>query len=285
MHQYLFWIGDFPIRSYGLVISLSIILASGVGYFLAKADRQGAEKHVVDLGIYCGVAGLLGARLWDVFFFDWDYYSDHLTEMLNVWQGGMAIQGGVFLGVCAGIYYCRKHKLDTIHLMDVFAPAIIFGQALGRCANLLNGDAFGAPTGGNFGIIYPDTTLAAHTYGLQPLWPAEIWEGHLDIVIFALLLVFRSFPHAKGQCFALYVILYSAARFFLENFRGDYTDRIWGVFTSAQCTSVVAIILASIAFVWAAYPKGRVKQEKPLPPIIAATTKKKKNTDNDSESA
>ena len=99
MHQYLFYIGDFPIRSYGVVISLSILLATGVAYFLAKADGRGCERHVPDIGIYCGIAGLLGARLWDVFFFDWDYYQHHLTELLNVWQGGMAIQGGVFLGV------------------------------------------------------------------------------------------------------------------------------------------------------------------------------------------
>ncbi|MGN0937845.1 MAG: prolipoprotein diacylglyceryl transferase family protein, partial [Selenomonas sp.] len=99
MHQYLFFIGDFPIRAYGLVLSLSIILATGVGYFLAKADGRGNEKYVVDLGIYCGIAGLVGARLWDVFFFDWGYYHNHLTELFNVWQGGMAIQGGVVLGV------------------------------------------------------------------------------------------------------------------------------------------------------------------------------------------
>ena len=165
MHQYLFYIGDFPIRSYGVVISLSILLATGVGYFLAKVDGRGYEKHVPDLGIYCGIAGLLGARLWDVFFFDWDYYQHHLTEILNVWQGGMAIQGGVFLGVLVGILYSRKHKLDTIHFLDIAAPAIVLGQALGRCANLLNGDAFGAPTGSSFGILYPDTTLARSRSG------------------------------------------------------------------------------------------------------------------------
>ena len=277
MHQYLFWIGDFPIRSYGLVISLSIILATGVGYFLAKQDQKGVEAHVVDLGIYCGVAGLLGARLWDVFFFDWDYYSEHLTEILNVWQGGMAIQGGVFLGVLTGVYYCRRHGLDTIHLLDVFAPAIILGQALGRCANLLNGDAFGSPTGGNFGIVYPDTTLAHHTYGVQPLWPAEIWEGQLDVVVFAVLLLFRSFPHARGQCFALYVFLYSAVRYFLENFRGDYVEKVMGLFTRAQTTSVVAMSLAFIAFIAAGAYEHRKEKPKPLPPIIAATTKKDVN--------
>lgn len=249
MHQYLFYIGDFPIRAYGLVLSLSIILATGVGYFLAKADGRGYEKHIVDLGIYCGVAGLLGARLWDVFFFDWDYYSHHLTELLNVWQGGMAIQGGVFLGVLTGVWYCRRHHLDTVHLMDVLAPAIILGQSLGRCANLLNGDAFGAPTGTSFGIIYPVTTLAHHTYGDQPLWPAEVWEGQLDVVIFALLLLFRTTEHAKGQCFALYVMLYSLARFGLEFLRGDYTEKVFGLVTSAQATSIAAFTIAAIFFI------------------------------------
>ena len=248
MHQYLFFIGEFPIRSYGLVLSLSIILATGVGYFLAKQDGR-YHEHIVDMGIYCGVAGLFGARLWDVFFFDWDYYQHHLTELLNVWQGGMAIQGGVLLGVIAGIIYTKYHHIDTWALADILAPAIILGQALGRCANLLNGDAFGAPTGTAFGIIYPATTLAYHTYGNQPLWPAEIWEGQLDMVIFALLLMFRSGKHAKGQAFALYVMLYSAARFFLEYLRGDYNELVLGLFKSAQMTSLCAFSIALIIFI------------------------------------
>ena len=138
MHQYLFFIGDFPVRAYGLILSLSIILATGVAYFLAKQDGR-YHSHIVDMGIYCGIAGLLGARLWDVFFFDWDYYQNHLTELLNVWQGGMAIQGGVLLGAIVGILYTRRHGIDTWALADIVAPAIILGQALGRSANLLHG--------------------------------------------------------------------------------------------------------------------------------------------------
>ena len=251
MHQYLFYIGDFPIRAYGLVLSISIIIATGVAYFLARQDGR-YHEHVADIGIYCGLSGLLGARLWDVFFFDWDYYQHHLTELLNVWQGGMAIQGGVILGVITGILYCRQHKIDILAMMDICAPAIIFGQGLGRCANLLNGDAFGAPTGGSFGILYPQTTLAYHTYGAQPLWPAEIWEGQLDFLIFGLLLLYRAFPHAKGQAFALYVMLYSAARFCLEYLRGDYTELVLGIFKSAQMTSVIAFALALAAFIYCA---------------------------------
>ena len=255
MHQFLFYIGDFPIRAYGLVLSISIILATGVGYYLAKQDGR-YHGHVVDLGIYCGLSGLLGARLWDVFFFDWGYYKDHLTEILNVWQGGMAIQGGVILGVIVGVLYCRHHKIDILAMMDIAAPAIVFGQGLGRCANLLNGDAFGAPTGGSFGILYPSSTLAYHTYGSQPLWPAEIWEGQLDFVIFAILLLFRAFPHIKGQAFALYVMLYSLVRFFLEYLRGDYTGLIMGIFKSAQMTSVIGFVAALICFVGLYFYKG-----------------------------
>ncbi|ORT99584.1 Prolipoprotein diacylglyceryl transferase [Anaerovibrio sp. JC8] len=255
MHQYLFYIGDFPVRAYGLVLSLSIILATGVGYFLARQDGR-YHSHVVDLGIYCGLSGLLGARLWDVFFFDWEYYSQHLTEILNVWQGGMAIQGGIVLGVTTGILYCRRHNIDILAMMDIAAPAIVFGQGLGRCANLLNGDAFGAPTGGDFGILYPATTLAHHTYGNQPLWPAEIWEGQLDFVIFALLLLFRAFPHAKGQAFSLYVMLYCLVRFGLEFLRGDYANPVLWAFTSAQMTSIVGFTIALICFL-ALHVKGK----------------------------
>lgn len=249
MHQYLFFVGDFPIRAYGLILSLSIILATGVAYFLAKQDGRW-HNHIVDIGIYSGIAGIVGARLWDVFFFDWAYYSHHLSETFYVWQGGMAIQGGIVFGVGAGIIYAKRHKIDILALADIVAPAIILGQAIGRCANLLNGDAFGAPTGGNFGIIYPETTLAYHTYGAQPLWPAEVWEGQIDFVIFALLLIFRAFPHAKGQAFSLYIMLYSLARFGLEFLRGDYATPVFLSFTSAQTTSLVAFILALIFFIY-----------------------------------
>lgn len=250
MHQYIFFIGDFPIRSYGVVLSLSIILATGVGYFFAKVDGRGYEKFLIDIGLIGGLFGLLGARLWDVFFFDWDYYHNHLTEILNVWQGGMAVQGGIIGGVLAGGIYAKKKNLDVIHLADILAPAIVLGQSLGRCANLLNGDAFGAPTGANFGILYPETTLAHRTYGDQPLFPAEVWECQLDIVIFALLLIFRSTNYFRGQCFALYVMLYAVARFILENFRGDYTDLAFGLLKSAQMTSVFAFMIALGAFIY-----------------------------------
>ncbi len=252
MHQYLFFIGPFPIRAYGLLLSLGIISAVCVVYALCKKDGRGFEKHIVDMSIYCAIAGLIGGRLWDVFFFDWAYYGNHLWEIPFVWQGGMAIQGGVILGTLAGIWYTKKHNLDTWAVADLFAPGLILGQSVGRMANLMNGDAFGHPTGGNFGILYPESTLAYRTYGNQPLWPAEVWEGQIDVLIFVILLLFGSFKHAKGQVFTLYAILYSTARFFLEFLRGDYVNVTLGL-KSAQWTSLTVTIIGIVVFIVLGY--------------------------------
>lgn len=259
MHQYLFFIGGFPVRAYGLLLALGIISAACVAYYLMKKDGRGWHTHVVDFSIYTGVAGLIGARLWDVFFFDWAYYHNHLWEIPFVWQGGMAIQGGVVLGTLVGIWYTKKHGIDTWAFADLFAPAIILGQSVGRMANLMNGDAFGHPTEGNFGILYPETTLAYRTYGAQPLWPAEIWEGQIDILIFVVLLLFSSFKHAKGQVFVLYAILYSAARFCLEFLRGDYVSLTLGL-KSAQVTSLTIMIIGIAVFIYLGWADKRHNQ-------------------------
>lgn len=249
MYQILFTIGKFPIRMYGVITLLAIFLATGVAYFLAKQDGRW-HRHVLDIGIYGGAAGILGGRLWNVFIFDWSYYSNHLSEIFNVWQGGMAIQGGILFGALAGVIYCKKHHIDCLAFGDIVCPSMILGQAIGRMANLLNGDAFGAPTGGSFGILYPAGTIAHSVYGSSPLWPTEIWEGQIDILIFAILLIYRSFEPAKGRVLCLYPILYSVTRFFLEFLRGDYTFSTVMGLRAAQFYSVVIFIISLGCFIY-----------------------------------
>lgn len=275
MHQYLFFIGDFPIRAYGTMLALAIICGGSVAYFLLKKDGRGWHQHIIDFSITVAIAGLIGARLWDVFFFDWQYYGNHLLEIPFVWQGGMAIQGGVVLGTLAGYWYLRKHNIDFWAFADIFAPALILAQSVGRMANLFNGDAFGHPTGGNFGILYPESTLAYHTYGNQPLWPAEIWEGQIDILIFVALLLFSSFKHAKGQVFVLYATLYSAARFCLEFLRGDYVNLTMGL-KSAQMTSLIVMIVGICLFIYFDYlDKKQQSLTKSVTEIIPKQKKRK----------
>ena len=275
MHQYLFFIGDFPIRAYGVMLALAIISGASVAYFLLKKDGRGWHEHIVDFSITVAIAGLIGARLWDVFFFDWHYYGNHLLEIPFVWQGGMAIQGGVVFGTLAGYWYLRKHNIDFWAFADIFAPALILAQSVGRMANLFNGDAFGHPTGGNFGILYPESTLAYRTYGNQPLWPAEIWEGQIDILIFVILLLFSSFKHAKGQVFVLYAILYSAARFCLEFLRGDYVNLTMGL-KSAQMTSLIVMIVGICLFIYFGYLDNKHQDVAETVPEASQKQKKRK---------
>lgn len=249
MHQYLAFIGDFPIRFYGIFFSLGILSGCITAYFLLKKDGRGWEEHIFDLGLTIAFSGILGGRLWDVFFFDWDYYHDHLSEIFFVWQGGMSIQGGLIFAFVAAYIYLRRHHIPVLPFADTVAPAIILGQAVGRIANFMNGDAFGHPTGEAFGLLYPHTTLAFRTYGAQPLWPAEVWECQGDILIFVALLWLSCFRHAKGTVFCVYIMLYSLLRFFLEYLRGDYGTLLWGL-KSAQLTSLGAFLLAACALLY-----------------------------------
>lgn len=243
MRVILFHIGDYPVRSYGLMMGIAILLAACVGYYLAKGTPY--RKHVVDMLLYVIVGAVAGARLWEVVFFQGDYYSQHWLEALAVWKGGLSIQGGLVGGFVAGAVYTRKHKLSFLEFADLLAPAIILGQAIGRIACFLNGDAYGSPTNAGFGLVYPKGSLAYEAYGSQPLWPAEVFEMQWDMIVFALLIALKNKPWPKGFHFLAYNILYGAGRFMLEFLRGD-TPRYALGWTAAQWTSMTVIALCAV---------------------------------------
>lgn len=190
MRVIFFEIAGFPIRAYGTIIVMAIILSLGVGLYLAKGTIY--RKHLWDIVFSVLIGSIIGARVWEVFFFQGAYYLQHPLEAFAVWNGGLSIQGGLIGGFVSGLIYCYRQKINFWEFADIVAPALVFGQGLGRIACFLNGDAFGSPTGSNFGLVYPPGTMAYDTYGSQPLWPAEIWEGQWDIVTFALLLMLKN---------------------------------------------------------------------------------------------
>ena len=224
-------------------MALAILLGLGVAYALASADKV-YRQHLLDILVYGVLGAVAGARLWQVFFYDWPYYSQHPAEILMLWHGGMAIQGSIVGATVVGLIYTRVHRIDFWRLADIAAPGLIFGQAIGRIACFLNGDAFGSPTNSGFGLVYPQGTVVYATYGSQPLWPAEVWEGQWDMVVFALVLVisrWRKWP--KGIVFLSYVTLYSLGRDALEFLRGDGVRYLFH-WTAAQWSSAVMIVLA-----------------------------------------
>ena len=249
MHQYLFFIGGWPIRFYGIFFTLGILSGCIMAYFLLQKEGHHWKEHMFNLGLVIAFFGIIGGRLWDVFFFDWGYYHDHLLQIPFVWQGGMAIQGGVILASIAAYFYLKKYKIPVLPFADTVAPAIILGQAVGRIANFMNGDAFGHPTGSDFGLLSPHTTLAYKAYGSQPLWPAEVWECQGDLLIFVLLIWYICEKRPRGTVICLYVMLYSLLRFFLEYFRGDYVHLTFGL-KSAQVTALGGFMIATALFIY-----------------------------------
>jgi phosphatidylglycerol:prolipoprotein diacylglycerol transferase len=244
LHQYLGHIGSFPIRSYSVLFLLAILLGLGVSITLAKLQKKDhLVEHLLELIVPMMFGAIIGSRFWHVFLFDWDYYKNNPWEIPAIWHGGLSIQGGVVGALVVGIWYVRKHKLSFWELADLCAPGLILGQSIGRDANLMNGDAFGDPTGGNFGIVYPEGTVAHATYGSQPLWPAEVWEGQMDVIIFAVLMILLPRKMPKGFLFLTYAVLYNVGRFCLEMLRGD-SPRYLFHWTAAQWTAVCTILIA-----------------------------------------
>jgi phosphatidylglycerol:prolipoprotein diacylglycerol transferase len=257
MRVILFHIGDFPVRSYGLIIALAILLSASVAYYLARGTAY--RRHIFDMLIYVVLGAIVGARLWEVVFFQGEYYSKHLLEAFAIWNGGLSIQGGLVGGFIAGAVYTRLNKLSFWEFADLLAPAIILGQAIGRIACFLNGDAYGTPTNSGFGLVYPEGSMAYDTYGSQPLWPAEIFEMQWDLVVFAILIALRNKQWPKGFHFLAYNILYSFGRFMLEFLRGD-TPRYALDWTAAQWTSM-AVIVASISFMTYFYANRKWREQ------------------------
>ncbi|MHB9144596.1 MAG: prolipoprotein diacylglyceryl transferase [Symbiobacteriia bacterium] len=255
MHPYLFYIGSFPIRAYGIIVVSAFLLGLGVAVYIAKAERhEELVEPLLDLSLLLFIAGVIGARIWQVFFFDWAYYRANPGEILAIWHGGLSIQGGVVGAVLVGWWYTSRHKLPFWLLADTAAPALILAQSIGRDANLMNGDAFGSPNPAGYGLLYPPDSIAQSVYPGQHLWPAEIWEGQMDVIIFALLLIVKFVWGKKmpqGWVFLLYVIAYNGARFLLEILRGD-SPRFLFHWDAAQWTSVVVVALALGMMVWQA---------------------------------
>lgn len=249
MHQYWFWIGNFPIRAYGTIFATAFLLGFGVSLYFAHVEHKKLYvEHMWNLAPLLLLGGLVGARIWQVFFFDWSYYSQHPAEIIAVWHGGLSIQGGVTGAFLVGIWYVWRHQLDFWYLADIFAPGLLLGQSIGRDANFMNGDAFGDPTHTGFGILYPPSTIAYQTYGNQPLWPAEVWEGQADVILFAILLILKTRRWPKGFLFMYYLVGYNLIRFLLEMLRGD-SPRFLFNWDAAQWTSAPLIILGLIGIV------------------------------------
>lgn len=241
--------GFIQIYWYSIFIVLAILVGCAVVYGEVKKQKIN-EDFFINLLFYGIIFGIIGARLYYVAF-NFDYYSQYPLEILEVWNGGLAIHGGIIAGVLWIIYYTHKYKAKTMKTLDILAPGLLIGQAIGRWGNFFNQEAFGAIT----------TQASLQELGLPEFLvegmkidgfyrqPTFLYESIWNFFGFIILLMLRKYKYIKtGQLTGFYLMWYSFGRFFIEGMRTD--SLMLGSLRIAQVVSIVLFIIGLIIFIF-----------------------------------
>jgi phosphatidylglycerol---prolipoprotein diacylglyceryl transferase len=246
MHQICFEIGSFSIRWYGVMVALGFMSAMFVlnyrrGYGGLNSDQT------ANLSLLAIFGGLLGARLFYVVQF-WSKFKHQPMEIIRIDHGGLVFYGGFIVTACLFIWYCRKHKLNMLSVLDITGPAVALGHAFGRIGCILNGCCFGKPTEFFMAVTYPHGVLPDRfDYGAAR-HPVQLYETFGNLIIFGVLFYLVG-KLKRGRVTALYLILYGILRFVDEFFRGDHTDKILDTFTRAQFIGLFLIPIGIILYI------------------------------------
>lgn len=243
-----FQLGPLVIRWYGILMATSIV----VGLWLAhrQARREGLPADdIITAGQWAVLAGLVGARLYEVAF-NWDYYGQYPAKIFAVWEGGLAIHGGLILGPLVGAGLAWKWGLPILRGLDVTAPSFAIGQAIGRWGNFFNEEAFGRPTALPWKLyISPPHRPPGYTQ-FNYFHPAFLYESLWALAIFGVLVLWLR-PRLReqpGALFFAYIGLYSIGRFAIEAIR---LDSFWlGPFRVAQLASLLGMVVAFAGLAW-----------------------------------
>ena len=232
-----FRIFGFEIRWYALCIVAGIIAA--VLLCMRRAHIYGIEPkdRVLDMVLWAVPLGIVGARLYYCAF-EWERYKSDPISILYIHQGGLAIHGGLIVGLATAFIIARRWKHSPLKWLDLVAPGIALGQALGRWGNYFNSEAHGTPTTLPWAILV-DGELVHPTFLYESIWCLLLCIG---------LCVFEKKRKKRfdGQIIFLYAIFYSIERFFVEGLR---TDSLWiGSLRQAQVISACIIVLCGAGY-------------------------------------
>jgi phosphatidylglycerol:prolipoprotein diacylglycerol transferase len=253
MHPILFRIGPFELYTYGALLAVAFLVA----IFLAtrQAERVGlTADFIADLGIVVILSAVVGSRLFHILFYDLHYTLEHPRELLRVRQTGMVFYGGLIFAVAAGMIFCRVKRAPIMRVLDVAAPSIAIGQAIGRIGCFMSGCCYGEPTWVPWAVTFPGREYPRH--------PTQIYESLATLGIFFILVRFRKRTTGDGKTAWLYVVLYAVVRFALEFLRGDNPQVLFGL-TISQVISVLALAGAVPFgyFVWTRASRGNARTD------------------------
>jgi phosphatidylglycerol:prolipoprotein diacylglycerol transferase len=261
-----FNIGPLTIHFYGIVIMLGVVAAT----YLARreANRRGQNGELVwDMLVWMLIAGIIGARLWHILTpspslvaqgVTTYYYLTHPLDAIAIWNGGLGIAGAVAGGAIALYFFGRRHNLPFLIWLDILAPALALGQAIGRWGNFFNQELYGAPTSLPWAIyIDPQHRLAG--FENQAYYhPTFLYESIWNLANMALLLWLsrRSKDWLKsGDVFLVYLITYPLGRFLLEFLRLD-SSQLAGI-NANQALMLVVMVAAILILAWRHRPGQR----------------------------
>jgi phosphatidylglycerol:prolipoprotein diacylglycerol transferase len=218
-----FRIGWFALRWYSLAYLAGIIL--GWWYLVKLIAQPGApmaKRHVDDLVFYATLGVIVGGRLGYVFFYKPEFYFQYPLQIFRLWDGGMSFHGGV-IGVSLGIIYMAwRQKLDWLRVHDYVACCVPFGLFLGRLANFVNGELWGAPTNVPWAVRFPEVVDGLQQLG-PPRHPSQIYEALLEgVLLFAILAWMFWKTRARyqpGKLVGAFILSYGLFRFGIEYIR------------------------------------------------------------------
>ena len=231
--------------------SVCIIIGMMIGMYLVyteAARKKISENLITNLIFYTVIISIIGARLYYVIF-KWDYYSKNIFEIFEIWNGGLAIHGAIIFGGLFLIYYTKKHKLDTLRILDICCVGLIIGQVFGRWGNFFNQEAYGSVVSLKFlkSLHLPGFIIdGMHINGVY-YHPTFLYESLWCIVGFIILILFRKRRYIKtGQIFGIYCMWYSFGRFFIEGLRTD--SLMIGSLKMAQIVSIGMFLVGLFFF-------------------------------------
>lgn len=257
--------GAVTIYWYGLILALAMLAGVAVAVYFGRFYKVKSEV-IIDLTFWLIVGGLLGARLYYIGL-EWHYYENNFWGVVKIWEGGLAIHGGLLGGLLATWWFAKRKKISFWLLAAIAAPAVALGQAIGRWGNYFNQELFGLPTGVAWSIPIAEIHRpAAYVYN-SFFHPTFLYEsvGSLGLFVFLCLAHYLARREEKRsdlnhQSIVLaYLIFYSVIRFCLEEFRLEATPLI-GVLRWPQVVSAV-IALASLAVLIYAAVKAKKKSK------------------------
>lgn len=242
----IFSIGHFMVRWYGLIVLAAIV--TGVWLAAREAERKGFNKNdIYDGALWVVIGGLLGARLFHVLD-HWPHeYALNPVRALYIWEGGLAIWGGVVGGLIAVAILARRRGWQLPRLLDAIAPGLVLAQAIGRVACIITGDAMGKPTTGPLGFAYASPNAMVPQLGVY-YTPMPLYEIVVNLGIFALLWQLRKKNWPDGLLFLVYLAVYSVERFLLA-FTSSYQIIAFGL-TQSQIVALVVLAAALPLIVW-----------------------------------